>query len=279
MKKLMLLMVLISLFLVGIVYSAPHSLTLNTITWQENTKINISTKTTNDNSQVNITNLALFFSASDTANSTSKLVLNITNSSATNFDEGYANITFGNNIVLEDTVNGVVTSITTGVGDSANINLSSTTITIDRTVPQTSTTSHSANTEFDDSITKTITYTVNGANTTSCRIAFGKTTFTGTNTFAMTHSGNSCTYTISKAAIPDGTYKTYVRASDGTNTSMSTGIDFKIKTIEGVTSDDITSLSVPIVEKVVTEKINMGNVVLIAIFGTAIYFMFFRKKK
>jgi len=277
MKKLILLMALISMFLIGIVNATPQ-LSLITTTWQENTMVNVSTKSANDDSLVNMTYITLRFSASDTANSTSINLINITNTTATNFDFGYANFTFGNNIVLEDTAIGSVTGVSTGLLGGGSVALSATTVNIDRTKPTAPTTSHSANTEFDDVTTKTITYTVTGTATTSCRIAFGKTTFSGTNTFAMTHSGDTCTYTVTKATIPDDTYKTFVQASDGTNTSISAGRDFKIKTLEGASSDDISALSVPIIQQKIMEQVNLGVVVLIIIFGAFAYMAFFRKK-
>jgi len=275
MKKLILLIALISLFMImGVNALVSGDITIQTTTWQENTLVNVTL--TNGN---NVTYVTLRGSASNTANSSTIVIYNITNSTATNFNFASANFTLGNDIALEDSVSWSITPITTGSqGGADGVSGSATTVTIDRTSPSVATTSHKANTEFDDINTRTITYTVNGANTTSCRIAFGKTRFTGSNTFAMTHSANSCTYTISKGAISDGTYKTYVQASDGTNTSVSTGIDFKIKTIEGVAGDDISAISVPLVEKGVIGQVNLGMVLLIVIVGTGAYLAFFKKK-
>ena len=230
-------------------------------------------------------NVSVFFEGRSvsTANSSFSFVGNDTNTSSLR----YVNLTLPNSVILEDANDWEFRA-------TCYLNASSSTITVSENVatssiitgrildrggiPAIATTAHAANTEFDDSVTKTITYTVNGANTTGCRIAFGRTSFTGSNTFAMTHSGNSCTYTITKATIADGIYRTYVQASDGTNTSISTGRDFKIQTFQGVASDDVTALSVPIVEKVISDKINLEMVLLIIIFGAFAYMAFFKKK-
>lgn len=276
MKKLILLMVLISMFLIGIVSATPQ-LALITTTWQENTMVNLSTKSANDGSLINMSYIQILFSASDTANSSTSTIINITNTTATNFDLGYANFTFKNGYVLEDTSKGSVTGKSTGLLGGGSVDLSATTVNVDRTSPSAPTTSHSADTEFDDVNTKTITYAVTGTDTTSCRIAFGKSTFSGSNTFAMTHSGDTCTYTVTKATIPDDVYTTYVQASDGTNTSTSAGRNFKIKTFEGAAADEISALSVPIAQKVM-EQVNLGTAALVIILGVFGYMAFFKKQ-
>lgn len=278
MKNLILLTALISLFMIGIVNAAPQ-LTIDTATWSLNTLVNISTKSANDGSLVNMTFVTVRISSPTTANSSTVNFFNITNTTATNFNFGYANFTVGFDLILEDSADYSATAISTGVGDADAVTSSATTISLDRTVPSQPTTAHAANKEFTEiSGSNIITYTVEGNVTSSCRIAFGKTIFTGSNTFAMTHSGNTCTYTIKKGTIPDGTYRTYAQASDGTNTSSTNGIDFKIKTLEGVTEDDISAISIPIVKQVIGQQINLGMVVLVIIFGAFVYMAFVKKK-
>ena len=273
MRKFILLMALLSILSFGVM--ATPQLTINTATWGEDTRVNISTKSTNDGSQVNMTYITVRFSASNTANSSTINVVNITNSTATNFDFGYGNFSFSTLYQLEDTAVGSATAISTGVAGADAVSSSAVTINVERSAPAAPTTAHAAGKEFKDA--NVVTYTVAGANTTSCRIAFGRTSFSGSNTFAMTHSGSSCTYTVSKATIADGSYKTYVQASDGTNTSVSAGRDFKITTIEGATSDDIGALSVPAVEKA-KQDVQLGAIITVIIIATVIYMAFFRKK-
>ena len=233
MKKLILLLALISLFMIGIAYATPQ-LTLNTVTWSAGTMVNISTKSANDDSLVNMSYITLRFSASDTANSTSKNLINITNTTATNFDLGYANFTFGNSIILEDTAVGSITGVSTGLLGGGSVALSATTVNIDRTKPTAPTTTQASESEVkDDDI---LTYTVTGTDTTSCRIAFlqdgASPRSSGSNTYAMTHSGNTCTYTIS--GIPDLNYNVYGWASDGTNSTYSSKLNLIVNSI----SDD-----------------------------------------
>jgi hypothetical protein len=91
-------------------------------------------------------------------------------------------------------------------------------ITIDNTVPTTPTLSPESNTKDTDGDV-TFTGTVTGARTTGCILYFDGIN-PGSSSYTMTHSGNTCTYT--KTAMPEQTYKWYVIASDGTNTSTST---------------------------------------------------------
>ena len=60
--------------------------------------------------------------------------------------------------------------------------------------------------------------TVTGSQTTACTLYFVGT-HPGASSYSMTHSGNSCTKTIT--SIPQLSYVWYVQASDGTNTTNS----------------------------------------------------------
>jgi len=210
-----LLVFTLALALIG--NAAPHTPALITTTWKIGEFINISTKTTNDGSLINISHFSLFFSASNTANSTSRLVLNITNTTATNFDLGYANITLGNDIILEDTAIGTVTSIATGAGDSANTNITSTTVIVDRTICSvpTSISPTGKNTTDKD---YTFSATVIGVNTTQGTLDFVNIN-PGQKSYTMTHTGNTLSVTIND--IAEGSYPYTVTCSDGTNSSTS----------------------------------------------------------
>lgn len=215
---LFLVLVLMLIALALPVLSAPHSYTLNTLTWQENTKVNISTKTTNDASLVNVSFITVKFSASDTANSSISVIINITNTTATNFNWGYANFTFSNVIALEDTNVGSVTAISTGVGDSDTINLSATTVTIDRYAPQAPTEIRPTTGIDNTTVNQLFSATVNDANTTGCTLRFDGQN-PGSSAYAMTYSTSSCTLTVNNLAR--GTYKFYVTATDGRNNTNS----------------------------------------------------------
>ena len=289
MKQLILSMALMVLFMIGIASALRTPTILPEDIWQENTKLIIN-YSDGVGVEEGIRGIAITLSSPSTANGTSTMVLfNKTNSSIQNYQVALSNLneTFGMNYTIEDAgLNDATTRYSVVVRvyfNTTQLNSAETLIIIDRTKPQVPTTAHSANTEFTDvSGSNIITYDVIGANVTSCRIAFlvgdSSPRFSGSNTFAMVHSGNTCKYTVTKSTIPDSTYKTYIRASDGTNTSISTVRDFKIKTLEGVAEDDISALSVPIVQKKILEQIDIGIIVLIVIFGVFGYMAFFKKK-
>ena len=121
---------------------------------------------------------------------------------------------------------------------------------------------------------------MNGANTTSCRIAFlvgdAAPRFTGSGTYAMTHSGNACTYIVTSNTIPDGSYSVYVQASDDKDTSATDKINYLIDTLHS-DSNSLGDISVPIAEEVVQNQQLMKGaaIVLIIVLG---YWMFFKKK-
>lgn len=73
-------------------------------------------------------------------------------------------------------------------------------------------------TSDDDGII-TFAGTVTGSETTACTLYFdGKNP--GLSSYTMTHSGNNCSYTTT-SAIAEETYKWYIRASDGSETTDS----------------------------------------------------------
>ena len=281
MKKLIILMAIMSMFIIGVV--SAQSLTLETTTWGQDGFVNITLGTPEDCGNTatpycgNATEfVTLYATCSDTANNTQSLLYNITNSSttddSTNFNWGYANFTLGDDLVLEDSIICSVTRITTGLGDADAITLASTTVLVDRTIPTAPTTTQAA-----QSILKSgdvITYTVTGTDTTSCRIAFltdgAAPRSTGSGTFAMVHSGNSCTYTIAVAAVPDGAYNVYGFATDGTNSPFSSKLNLEIDDIISNTQPIEAVLSVYIGRKVV-ENQKRNQFFLIALFVVVVY--------
>ena len=277
MKKLILLMAILSVFLIGIV-NAEGAFTCAIIepdsgdSIADNTVLNVSFTggEGNDTAQV-----SWYLSSPSTANSSaSKLFYVATNDTGASAN-GSINFTFDSSLVLEDSNDYTVTAAMNGTACSG----SATSVLVDRTAPSAPTTSHTSGTTFDDKDTTTITYTVTGTDTTGCRIAFlsdgGGIRFTGTNTFAMTHSGDSCTYTVTKFAIPDSTYNVYVQASDGTNTSTSVRRDYIIDT---QASDVVDSGANVDVGGFVFQREQAKKFLFFGGGALLIYFLFFNKK-
>jgi len=234
-KKLMLGVIYVfSLLMVMGIVSATPQLTLNTLTWQDGTKVNISTKSANDGSLVNMTFITLYTSAANTPNSSSSRVINITNTTATNFDLGYANFTFDTSLVLFDATTHSVTGTTTGVGDSGGVALSATTVTIDRGKPTSSLLTPSDDTRYEsDTQRRSIAFTATCTNATSA------TLFIDTFAHTMTESSDVCSYT--KDYLDDQIHNWYVRSSDGTNTTDSTTFQLEITTPGGGSNSDYSA--------------------------------------
>lgn len=231
MKKNVFIPLLIGLlFLMSILsVSASPALTLNTLTWT-NSAINISTKSANDDSQVNMSYITLRYSASNTRNNTVFNLINISNTTATNFDLGYANFTFGSSFVMDDTSSGSVTGVSTGVGDADGVALGATTVTIDQTNPTAPTAITFSNPVEDG---ETITATINRDDSNRCFIRFGGNTVPR---LAMTLSGSTCTYTVTRNNPPNSDYQAYVSADDaGTDSEAISSV--QSITISAVKSD------------------------------------------
>jgi len=238
----------------------------------------------------NFSSVSVLFEARSTltANSSFAFLANATNTSAQN----YTNFTMpaANLIIIEPADNYDIRATCYGItvgssdaGDNVTVATTVTGVTIDLgDVPAIPTTSHATDTVFDDVTTKTVTYAVAGPNTTSCRIAFlsdgDAPRFSGTNTFAMTHSGDTCTYTVSKAAVPDGTYSTYVQATDETNSSISSKVNLRIKTLEGGAIDPISEIGVNLDKVIPDNRKNLQIAVVLILFVVIGWAMFFKKK-
>jgi len=182
---------------------------------------------------------------------------------------GYANFSLNNDIVLEDSNNYAVSFVTTGTTAAADgeVGTSATGVTVSRTTPTAATTTQSQNSVLaNDAV---LTYTVVGTTTTGCRIAFlsdgSPIRFTGTDTFAMTHSGDSCTYTASKANVRDSDYAIYVQASDGSDTAQSSKLTVKYDAVKGGSAGGAY-----VVAQQAQQKQN-NNVIIYLIAGVAIW--------
>jgi len=272
-KRLLILLTVFSMFLIGIVY-AQSTPSLDVTTWKLNTNISISLV-----DGEGVTDVAVFVASASTANGTTGIIFNISNATHNFWGNNSANFSFSADLILEDANDYVVTFVTTETGGSQT-GTSSTGVTVDRTVPSAPTTTQAAGSVLEDA--GVISYTVTGTDTTACTIAFlgnGITPrFTGTNTFAMTHSGDTCTYTISNV-LSDLTYNVYVQALDGTNTSIaSTRLDLQVDVIGSDISGGLDGLSIPIGQSVGGTP-SAGTVVIIIILLVGGYYYFYNKNR
>lgn len=265
MKKLILLMALISIFLIGVVGAVTDAPVMSVPATGgvvgEDGLINVSFASNLDGNDTAA--CAVFIMSASTANSSWSLLINITNSSNDDNDQeamwGDLNATLGVEFVVEPSNNYQVypecyNSTSQGDAGGSRVGSTVTGVIFDRgDVPPAPTTSHTAQTIFANG--DTITYTVDGANTTGCKIAFlangQPPRATGSNVFAMTHSGDSCTYSVAIGAPSDGIYNVYVQASDGTNTSFSSRLDFNIEAFGEQSRDtvDVSQVGVEVVKK------------------------------
>jgi len=102
------------------------------------------------------------------------------------------------------------TAISTAVGTAS--------VTVHNTVPQAPTITSPVDGSSDADGTFTFEVGVIGVNTTSCTLFFDGIN-PGNPSYSMTHSGNTCTYSVT--SIPEQSYRWYVRASDESNTTDS----------------------------------------------------------
>ncbi len=227
--------------------------------------------TWNASDSVGNVTIALFMSASDTANSTEVLIANFTNVSVLNTFYTFPSI---DAVVLEDSAKYTVDFIATinQSGTTADtdevLGTAQTNVILGRTTPDQPTTTTTSGSMLEDA--GVLTYTVNGSETTGCTIAFlsgGSPRFTGSNTYAMTHSGNSCTYTIDKAVLSDGTYDVYVQSSDGADGTASARIDLNLNLAASNSQDLSAEVQTSAAQNATGAKIkeNIGIIAIILI--------------
>jgi hypothetical protein len=99
---------------------------------------------------------------------------------------------------------------------STYIGATRTNILVDNTIPSAPTALSPTGTDTDGSLS--FSSTIVGVNTTSCTLYFPRLN-PGRASYAMTHSANACTYTLS--STPEQTYDFFVMATDGTNATNS----------------------------------------------------------
>lgn len=276
---------LLSILLIGLMSIGVNALTCSIITPASSgilnigTLMNVSFTDAEDNETVRVD---WNFTSTTTANTSNIILMTEVNVTQTDRSpNGSINLSFpafNNQSAFEDGLYTVEASVSTGDGVFGVECGTLTNVIVDRNTPAVPTTTQGADSEVKGS--STLTYTVQGVNTTACRIAFldnGVTPrFTGTNTFAMTHSGNTCTYTLVSNTIPDNTYDVYTQASDGSNTSVSAKLNLRVKELDSDLTGGIGDISVPIAETAVKKK-RAQTIFTVILIGVLIYAAFFRK--
>lgn len=175
-----------------------------------------------------VTNCTLWATSSSTANTTYVRV-NTTVALNTSTNARYIIGNFSS-AVIEDSNDYSVKASCLNLTNSQENTSANTNIVVDNGVPTAPSSLTPATETTDEDGSVTFTGTVIGENTTSCTLYF-----TGTNpgnpSYTMTHSANSCTYTL--ASVPDQTYLWYITASDGTNTSTSSTLTLHTEIDDG----------------------------------------------
>lgn len=181
-------------------------------------------------SDQDLLNISYYGYSSDTANSSAIVVASRNEINFTNSLQDL-NVSF-DTTGLEDgaTYTWLVQIVNNSVGsgsDAANSS-TSTSVIVDNTIPQAPTSLTSA-TQTSSSFT--LSSTVVGVNTTACTLSWvGSSPLSGSSP-SGTHSGDSCTFSLSSAA--EGSYIYQITASDGSNSTASSEQSIKIDTPSG----------------------------------------------
>lgn len=113
--------------------------------------------------------------------------------------------------------------------------------------------------------------TIIGRQTTACTLSFIGTN-PGESSYAMTHGGNACWYSIS--SVPDQSYRWYVTASDGTNTTDSSTQTTTVDIQSGSSGGGLTEKQIKQAEG---KQAGWGWIIGIAIIIAVFYFIFKKK--
>lgn len=164
--------------------------------------------------------------SSSTANSTrATFVTSASNETkATNMPLNIVNMTFPNSAILEDASDYTFYGSCQNSTARITCNATRTNVIVDRTTPSAPTSITTAKRDDGDTITATVT----GTDTTRCTLAFGLGGIRNT----MVHSGNTCTYTVSKDNPSDGIYQFKVYATDQKDETASLTTTIEIDAID-----------------------------------------------
>lgn len=201
---------LVTLLFIALVPALVSAFTVTLVSPASNSVISGSSVVLNATvtSGSNVKNCTFYAKSASTANSSWTELATVTNDTA---DDTVFNTTF-DSTVLEDSND--YQFYVTCMNDTTSANSSTNTgITVDNTVPDTPTSLSPSDKTVDSDGTVTFSATVTDSKTTGCTLHLG------VNSYAMTYSGSSCTYTISN--LPEREYRWYITASDGTNSTNS----------------------------------------------------------
>lgn len=186
---------------------------------------NVTTTDLTD-TRVNLVNVTFYASSTLTANSSWSILgrnnsVNLTvtaNMTVGVFSVAYAILEDANNYILNVTI----INSTGGQFIGADTN---TGVIVDNTIPQAASSLSPATGTTDADGSVAFSGTVTGRNTTSCTLRFPDKN-PGTTSYSMTHSGSTCSLTLSN--VPEQSFRWFIRASDETNTTDSSTIDLRI---------------------------------------------------
>ncbi len=211
MKKLILLGLFLALFAVGV---NAFTIVLNTPATNEDS-VSGTTYLLNATvpSSANVLNCTFYAKSTSTANSSYGLL----NASITNTSEAQTEFTTNWDTASVEDSNDYSFNVTCYNATDNGID-TNTEIEIDNAVPTAPSSPAPADKSTNTNGSQAFSVTVTGSETTGCTLYFSGT-HPGSSSYAMTHSGNTCT----KSAItfPEYTYYWYVTATDGTNTTNS----------------------------------------------------------
>lgn len=166
-------------------------------------------------------NCTVYASSPSTANSTAVAIATGTNASAST---SWINMS-ADTTAIEDS-NDYTIYVTCWNATESATSSSLTSMTIDNTVPTAPSSLSPSTTQTSSSVT--FSATVVGSATTGCTLAFSGVLPGSVSSQAMTHTGNTCTTTLS--AVPDQTYTYTITASDGTNSTASSSQQVSVDT-------------------------------------------------
>lgn len=166
-------------------------------------------------------NCTFYAKSASTANSSWTSLGTFTNSTANPLN---INGTFVST-VLEDSTDYTFNATCRNSSNSLSSASGTATVKIDNTIPQAPTSVSPTADAVDTDGSIDFSGTVVGRNTTGCTLYFsGKNP--GSSSYAMTHSGDSCTVTVS--SMPEESYTYYINASDGTNSTNSSSVTSRV---------------------------------------------------
>jgi len=211
MKKLIVLL----LFLALVYQASAFTVVLNTPATSETSVSgeNYLLNATISDSDVSVLNCSFYAMSASTANSTYGLL----NATVTNSTSNQTEFTTTFNTSLLEDSNDYSFKVTCYNSTDSGTDIN-TGVEIDNTAPTAPSSPTPADESRDTDGSVSFSVTVTGSQTTGCTLHFSGTN-PGSSTYAMTHSGNTCTK--SAFTLPEGTYYWYVSATDGTNTTNS----------------------------------------------------------